>query len=265
VARALQIPILMYHSVSDACAPRFRRFAVRPATFEAQMRYLSEQGFTTLTISDLIEAMSGRVAMPRKPVVVTFDDGFADFYEAALPVLQQYGQTATLYVVSGAVGKTSTWLDSIGGGARPMVSWSNLIEIQKCGIEIGAHTVTHAALDLLPTAAVKDEIANSKRMLEDGLGRPVVSFAYPFGYQNATVRDVVKAEGYSSACAVQYRMCVPHDDPFALPRHIALDGWDNKTFAAVLEGRPQRFPNFLDRTRSHAWRAARRAVGSFYP
>jgi peptidoglycan/xylan/chitin deacetylase (PgdA/CDA1 family) len=229
------------------------------------MRYLSEQGFQTLTVSGLIEAMSGLVAMPRKPVVLTFDDGFADFYEAALPVLQQYGQTATLYVVSGAVGKASTWLDSIGEGARPMVNWSNLVEIQKCGIEIGAHTVTHAALDLLPAAAVKDEIVNSKRMLEDGLGRPVLSFAYPFGYQNAAARDAVKSAGYSSACAVRYKMCTLQDDWFALPRHIALDSWDSKTFAAVLEGRPQRLPNFLDRTRSHAWRAARRAVGSFYP
>jgi peptidoglycan/xylan/chitin deacetylase (PgdA/CDA1 family) len=265
VTSALQIPILMYHSVSDACAPRFRRFAIRPGTFEAQMRYLSEQGFTTLTVSGLIEAMSGRAALPRKPVVLTFDDGFADFYEAALPVLQRYGQTATLYVVSGAVGKTSTWLEGIGEGKRPMATWSNLIEIQKCGVEIGAHTVSHAALDLLPAAAARDEIANSKRMLEGGLGCPVSSFAYPFGYQNATVRGVVKAEGYSSACAVRYKMCTPQDDRFALPRHIALDSWDSKTFAAVLEGRPQRLPNFLDRTRSHAWRAARRAVGSFYP
>ena len=265
MARALQIPILMYHSVSDACAPRFRRFAVRPATFEAQMRYLSEQGFTTLTVSGLIEAMSGRAALPRKPVVLTFDDGFADFYEAALLVLRRYGQTATLYVVSGAVGKTSTWLEGIGEGKRPMATWSNLVEIQKCGVEIGAHTVSHAALDLLPAAAARDEIANSKRMLEDGLGCPVSTFAYPFGYQTAAVRDVVKAEGYSSACAVRYKMCTPQDDRFALPRHIALDSWDSKTFAAVLEGRPQRLPNFLDRTRSHAWRAARRAVGSFYP
>ena len=146
---AEQIPILMYHSIDEGCSSRFRRFTVDPSSFRAHVQYLSDNGYQTVTVSELIEAMDGRAVMPRKPVVLTFDDGFADFHEAALPILIEFGHTATLYVVSGAVGGFSAWLAGIGEGTRRMVSWSQLEEIRKSGIEIGAHTSTHAALDLL--------------------------------------------------------------------------------------------------------------------
>ena len=167
---AEQIPILMYHSIDDSCSSRFRRFAVSPRSFKAHVRYLSDSGYQTLTVSELIEAMDGRAVMPPKPVVLTFDDGFADFYEAALPILTEFGQTVTLYVVSGAVGGSSAWLSGIGEGTRRMVSWAQLDEIRRSGIEIGAHTATHAALDLLSLEEARQEIAVSKRDLEDRLG-----------------------------------------------------------------------------------------------
>ena len=131
---AEQIPILMYHSIDDSCSSRFRRFAVSPRSFKAHVRYLSDSGYQTLTVSELIEAMDGRAVMPPKPVVLTFDDGFADFYEAALPILTEFGQTVTLYVVSGAVGGSSAWLSGIGEGTRRMVSWAQLDEIRRSGI-----------------------------------------------------------------------------------------------------------------------------------
>lgn len=261
---AMQIPILMYHSIDDASAPGFRRFAVSPATFETHLRFMSENDYHTLTVSQLIEALDGRRDMPAKPVVLTFDDGFADFYESALPRLTVFDQTATLYVVSGAVGGTSTWLAGLGEGGRPMVTWSELAEIRQAGIEIGAHTVTHAALDLLPLAKAREEIATSRRDLEDRLGVAVQSFAYPFGYQNADVRGIVKNEGYSSACAVRYAMSSTDDDRYALSRHIALDSWDEESLAAVLTGRPPLLPKLYDQTRSRAWGAVRQTVRSFY-
>ena len=240
---AEQIPILMYHSIDDSCSSRFRRFAVSPRSFKAHVRYLSDSGYQTLTVSELIEAMDGRAVMPPKPVVLTFDDGFADFYEAALPILTEFGQTVTLYVVSGAVGGSSAWLSGIGEGTRRMVSWAQLDEIRRSGIEIGAHTATHAALDLLSLEEARQEIAVSKRDLQDRLGVDVSSFAYPFGYQNGAVRHIVQREGYSSACAVRYAMSSIADDRFALSRHIALDSWDRDAFAAVLQGRPPLIPN----------------------
>jgi O-antigen biosynthesis protein len=261
---AEQIPILMYHSIDDDCSPRFRRFVVSPSSFETHVRYLADNGYQTLTVSGLIEAMDGRAVMPLKPVVLTFDDGFADFHEAALPILAEFGQTATLYVVSGAVGGYSAWLSGIGEGRRQMLGWAQLDEVQRSGIEIGAHTATHAALDLLSLEDTREEIAVSKRELEDRLGTAVSSFAYPFGYQNAAVRGLVQREGYSSACAVRYAMSSRTDDRFALSRHIALDSWDRDTLGAVLQGRPPLFPNLYEQTRSRAWSVVRQSVRSFY-
>jgi peptidoglycan/xylan/chitin deacetylase (PgdA/CDA1 family) len=261
---AVQIPILMYHSISDGCAPRFRRFAVSPHAFRAHARFLSAHGFQSLTVSELVAALDGEAALPAKPVVLTFDDGFADFHEAALPILVEFGLTATLYVVSGRVGRTSSWLAGIGEGERRLVGWEQLDEISRSGIEIGAHSVTHAALDLLPLEAAKEEIAVSKRDLEDRLGTRIASFAYPFGYHNGDVRGLVEDQGYASACAVRYAMSSPADDRFALARHIALDGWDRETLSGVLAGHPPMLPNFYDQTRSSAWRAVRQSVRRFY-
>ena len=261
---AEQIPILMYHSIDEACSSRFRRFTVSPSSFKAHVRYLSDSGYQTLTVSELIEAMDGRAVMPSKPVVLTFDDGFADFHEAALPILTEFGHTVTLYVVSGAVGGFSAWLSGIGEGTRRMVSWAQLDEIRRSGIEIGAHTATHAALDLLSLDEARQEIAVSKRDLEDRLGTDVSSFAYPFGYQNGAVRQIVQREGYSSACAVRYAMSSIADDRFALSRHIALDSWDRDALGAVLQGRPPLIPNLYEQTRSRAWSAIRQSVRSFY-
>jgi O-antigen biosynthesis protein len=254
----------MYHSIDDVCSPRFRRFTVSPSSFETHVRYLADNGYQTLTVSGLIDAMDGRAVMPPKPVVLTFDDGFADFHDAALPTLIEFGQTATLYVVSGAVGGYSAWLSGIGEGRRKMLSWAQLDEVRRSGIEVGAHTATHAALDLLSLEDAKKEIAASKRELENRLSAAVSSFAYPFGYQNVAVRELVQREGYSSACAVRYAMSSRADDRFALSRHIALDSWDRDTLGAVLQGRPPLIPNLYEQTRSRAWSAVRQSVRSFY-
>jgi peptidoglycan/xylan/chitin deacetylase (PgdA/CDA1 family) len=261
---AVRIPILMHHSIDERCSPRIRRFAVSASNFTAHVRFLCENGYHALTVSGLIDALDGKGTLPEKPVVLTFDDGFADFYDAALPILHEFGQLATLYVVSGAVGRTSEWLSDISEGARRMLSWPQLDEIRRAGIEIGAHSVTHAALDMLCPEMARQEIATSKRDLEDHLGDEVRSFAYPFGYQNAGIRITVQEEGYSSACAVGYATSSSADDRFALSRHIALHGWDCEALAAVLAGRLPLFPNLYDKTKSRVWRIARQSVRSFY-
>jgi peptidoglycan/xylan/chitin deacetylase (PgdA/CDA1 family) len=250
----------MYHSISSTCTPRFQRFAVTPESFEAHVRCILDRGFQALTVSDLIEVASGRRGAPLKPVLLTFDDGFADFYESALPILLKYRLAATLYVVSGEIGRASSWLFGVGEGARRMLNWSELREIQRNGIEIGAHTVTHPALDLLPLSLAKQEIEKSKRDIEDGLGARVETFAYPYGYLSPAVRDMVQGAGYLSACAVRYATCTLADDRYMLPRHIALDSWKHDDLVAILDGRPALIQNLYDRARSQGWNALRRSV-----
>src|SRR5512141_2037257 len=124
-----QVPILMYHSLTERAQPRFRKFALAPALFTEQMTYLAQQGYTTLTISQYVSARKTGVALPESVVALTFDDGFADFYSEALPVLQQHGFVATLYIATAFVGNTSRFLRREDETARPMLTWSQLIEI----------------------------------------------------------------------------------------------------------------------------------------
>src|SRR5579859_4230179 len=99
----MPIPILMYHSIASDAAPRFRKFAVTPDSFASQLDYLAAHHYTPITISQLVAAMDGEIALPERPVALTFDDGFADFYTTALPALKRHGFTATLYLATGYI------------------------------------------------------------------------------------------------------------------------------------------------------------------
>jgi peptidoglycan/xylan/chitin deacetylase (PgdA/CDA1 family) len=258
-----QIPILMYHSIADHAAPKFRPFVVSPALFADHMAYLRRAGYTSLTVTQFVNAREQLERMGERIVVITFDDGFADFYSAALPVLKDCGFIATLYVATAFVGGTSNWLWREGEDQRPMLTWEQLAEISARGIECGAHSQRHPQLDLLAPATAQEEIVGSKRILEDRLGKAVLSFAYPFGYHNAAVRRQVRAAGYTSACAVAYRMSSMTDDPFMLGR-LLIDGDTSvETLDGLLTGR--RFQTLKLRylhVRSTIWQPVRRGAAA---
>jgi len=213
-----QIPILMYHSISSHASPRFRPCIVTPEAFEEQLTYLEESHHTSMTVTQFVQAMSKGSTLPPRPIILTFDDGYADFYTKALPALRRHGFTATLYVATAFVGGTSRWLRAREDSTRPMLTWSQLAEISASGIECGAHSHTHPPLDMLPLAVVHDEIVRSKELLEEHLGQQVSSFAYPFGYYSDRIQQVVQEAGYASACAVKLTMSSLHDNPYALAR-----------------------------------------------
>lgn len=213
------IPILMYHSISSFAYPQFRACIVSPTLFADQMAYLARCCYNTITVSQFAHALAcGGEGLPPQPIVLTFDDAYADFYTHALPVLQKYGFVATLYVPTNFVGSTSLWLKPVGESKRAILSWSLLAEISNCGIECGAHTHTHPYLNMLPPSVARDEIVRSKELLENYLRRPITSFAYPYGYYNTRVRAIVRAAGFTSACAIRLTTSSLDDDPFALAR-----------------------------------------------
>jgi len=129
------VPILLYHSITDDATPRYRRWTVSPAMFAAQLAYLHEHHYTPITVSQLVHAFSDTTQLPSRPIVLTFDDGLADFYTNALPILAKHHFRATLYITTGYVGGTSRWLAALGEGERPMLQWSQLSEIDAAGIE----------------------------------------------------------------------------------------------------------------------------------
>ncbi len=258
------VPILMYHSISTQATSRFRQFAVPQGQFAEHMFYLYEHAYTPISVTRLVQALfsgnTASTALPERPIIITFDDGFADFYTGALPVLKQYGFTATLYIATAFVNGTSRWLQREGEAKRPMVSWDQVTEISAQGIECGAHSHHHLQLDTLPQGVAREEIVQSKRILEDHLGLEISSFAYPFGYSSPMVRQLVRDAGFTSACAVKHALSSATSDPFALARLMVHADTSVNVFATLLNsGRSASLlTTMYQRARTPVWQIARR-------
>ncbi|WP_457796810.1 polysaccharide deacetylase family protein [Methylocystis sp. S23] len=252
----MSVPILVYHSVADRAPAGFAPFAVSPRRFDEQLRFLRGEGYGTLTVSELARIRRGGGEAPARTVVLTFDDGFADFHARALPALAKHGFTATLYVVSGAVGAKSAWIEG-AAGRTPMLDWAQLAETARAGVEIGGHGVSHAALDMLSRDEAEAEIFCCKATLEAHLGKRVESFAYPYGLYSRETRRLVAEAGYVSACAVRYANSPRDDDLFALRRQIVRADASLADFAATLRGAAPR--RHVDRVRSAGWKFLRSA------
>ena len=257
-APAGPVPVLMYHSIATRSAARFRRFTVGPGEFADQMGYLHAAGYRTVTAADLAaHRLTGR-PLPGLPVVLTFDDGFTDFADAALPVLRAHGFDATLFVPTGYVGSTAGFLRDCGEERRPVLSWSQLRDVAAEGVEVASHSHTHPQLDRVPAAVARYELRRSKCLLEDNLGREVAGFGYPFGYWNRAARAAVAAAGFRYGCAVAELVTVPGDDIRTLPRMTVNAGIGVPGLARLLQaGTGQRRAAGAKRI---AWQALRRGV-----
>lgn len=257
----ISVPILLYHSVAHTSAPRFKKWTIHPDLFAAQMQYLHDQRYTPLTVTHWAWLMEQRSYLPEHPIVISFDDGYADFLDYALPILQQYGFEATLYVVTKYVGQSSTWLHGQGAGDRSMLTWVQLAEVSAAGIECGAHSHTHVQLDAVPLPEAREEIARSKRELEQHLNQPVETFAYPYGYHTVRVRELVQEAGFTSACAVKHALSTMDDDRLALSRIIIAADTSVDRFANLLAGRNLRVAPTEEQVWTKGWRVIRRLRG----
>jgi peptidoglycan/xylan/chitin deacetylase (PgdA/CDA1 family) len=255
----VRVPILLYHSVAEECSPRFRPWTVRPRRFRAHMEHLAREGYEALTLSQLEDrARRGGRAMPPRPVVITFDDGFADFHSTALPVLESLHLASTLYVPTRYLGGTAGWLAREREQDRRLLDREQLREVVQRGVEVGAHSHTHPRLDELGAAAARAEIALCKDILEQELQRPVTSFAYPHGCYSRRVREQVIEAGYTSATAVRHAMSSTDDDVFALARIMVLADTSTEDLDRLLSGAGIPQAPYRPRARTVVWRAARR-------
>lgn len=254
VDSADQVPVLMFHSVARHATARFREFVVEPAAFVDHVDALVDAGYEPVTVSDHVARPS--IGDPRR-VVLTFDDAFDDFHSTVLPVLAGLGVPATLYVPTGYVGGTSRWLGAEGEADRPTMSWGAVAEAASAGVEMGSHSVTHPQLDRVPRSRVRAEVRDSKRELEDRLQREVTTFAYPFGYHDATVRAEVREAGYRSACAVG-DLASTTADPLVLHRWTVRHGLDPTDLLRLLERRNSPATVLRSAARASASRTMRR-------
>jgi peptidoglycan/xylan/chitin deacetylase (PgdA/CDA1 family) len=252
-------PVLMYHGVSPERSRRFRRFVQTPEGFEEQMTYLADNDFRVCSVSEFVaRRRPGRSEETGRLVALTFDDAFRELLMYAVPILDRFDFGATIYVPTAYIGASSRWLEGVGEGDRPVLRAGELRELSSAGIECGAHSHTHAALDVLPVDAARAEVELSKQILEEVLGREVRTYAYPFGYASSTVRSLVAGAGYKSACRVNYGMSPENEDVYALSRLPVAAGCRLETFVALVSGQASLR---RERARARAWRPVRREIG----
>jgi peptidoglycan/xylan/chitin deacetylase (PgdA/CDA1 family) len=192
----VRVPILMYHYVrvvTDRSDRMGFALSVTPSDFADQMEWLAHNGFHTITLEDLNAYLGGERGLPARPVILTFDDGYADFYTTALPILRSHDFTAVAYVVSGFIGRSG------------YMTAAQVEAADRAGIEIGSHTVDHANLTTQSSINLSYQLSASKQALEQLLGHPVLSFCYPSGRFNARVVAAVRAAGYRDATTTMFR------------------------------------------------------------
>ncbi|GAA2748155.1 MULTISPECIES: polysaccharide deacetylase family protein [Kitasatospora] len=257
------VPVFLYHSVSTDPPSWIAPFTVTPNTFSAQLAQIAASGLTIIPLRQLVSALRGGPPVPDRSCVLTFDDGFADFYWTVAPVLSEKGLPATLYVTTGAIHPPG---GPPSGSALPpaqMLNWRQVTTLDALGVEIGGHTRTHPQLDTLPAARLHDEIVDSKKQLEDAVSHQIHSFAYPHGYSSAAVRRKVAEAGYSSAAAVRNALSSPADEPLRIARLMVMADTSAERFAEWTRGRGAPAAPMPESVRTRAWRMYRRARAAF--
>jgi peptidoglycan/xylan/chitin deacetylase (PgdA/CDA1 family) len=219
------VPILVYHEVSPEPHPAFRRYTVTVRGFARQMRWLAARGYQTIDMDALVRARTGGTALPPRPVLISFDDGFQGSADHAVPLLEAQGFTAVFYLVTGLMGHTSRWMAE-AGVELPLMSWDKARALANAGFQCGVHTLTHPRLTGLEPQRRRAELSEARRRLESELGRPAVHFAYPFGAYDPTVRASVAEAGFLTACSTRAGLSGADDDLLAL-RRVTVYGHDS--------------------------------------
>lgn len=209
------ITILSYHSIDEhttGISVALRRFADQMATLAAEQ-------CPTFTMGQVAAHISDRRPFPPRAVAITFDDGFASVATLAKPILAHFSLTATVYVITGMIGRRTAW--RTGGRpipSLPLADWSAIRALSDGGFEIGAHTATHPFLTRCGPAQLTDELVESREVLTRALGMPVQAFAYPQGDYDDVVAKAVGDAGYTTAVTLDQGRALPTTDPLRIPR-----------------------------------------------
>jgi peptidoglycan/xylan/chitin deacetylase (PgdA/CDA1 family) len=212
-------PILLYHHVSDA--GNGNRYYVTLDDFRAQMEALRDWGYTTITVSDLVDVLVNGGELPNRPVVITFDDGNVDVYQYAFPIMHEMGFVGTTYIVANRL------------ASNLYVNAEQLQELANDGWEIGSHSMSHPDLTL-DYSIVRFEVLQSRLTLEDATGEPINTFAYPYGKTDEFITDKVSEYGYQAAMGLGSSWEHTLGTLFYLSRIEVQGGYSLSTFAAIL-------------------------------
>lgn len=236
------IAILMYHQIdaSPARGTPMRGLTVTPAGFGRQMRLLSLLGYRGISMAELEPYLSGQAE--GKVVGITFDDGYRNNLEHALPVLLQHGFTATCYAVSKPHEGRNAWDDAIGAPTKPLFTPSDMRTWVNAGMDLGCHTRHHVDLTQTRDDLAQDEIAGARKELEDTSGHEVRHFCYPYGHYEARHCTMVQEAGFTTATTTQRGRVHAGDDWMQLRRVLIAHGNQLPLFwAKALHGYEDRY------------------------
>ena len=200
------VPVLNYHQVEQKNG---NPLTLWPDQFEAQMAYLADEGYTTITIDEMMDALENGAPLPEKPVIITFDDGYADNYEYAYPILKKYGFKATIFLIYDFTNAYPNYL-----------TWEQIDEMKQSGlIRFESHTMTHANLAELDSAdELRHEIADSHDLLSEKIGYDMHYIAYPGGRVNPEIEEITRAAGYRGGFTVHYGLSTPTEGRYQMDR-----------------------------------------------
>jgi peptidoglycan/xylan/chitin deacetylase (PgdA/CDA1 family) len=213
------VPILTYHKLGPRPpGVRLKGLYVSEKLFARQLAELRAAGFKAASVDG---ALTNESPASSRPIVLTFDDGFCNVMRHGLPLLAENRFHAIEFLVADLIGKTNEWEQREGEASEPLMDAAQVREWLAAGHEIGSHTRTHPHLTRLSAAEAREEISASKKKLEDLFGRPIHHFCYPYGDWNETVRNLVMAAGYRTACTTVAGVNVPGQSPYTLKRFTA--------------------------------------------
>jgi peptidoglycan/xylan/chitin deacetylase (PgdA/CDA1 family) len=203
------VPIIMYHSVNP-CAVAENRIAVSVEGFECQMRFLKNNRYNVISLESLAALIKDKKKIPPQTLAITFDDGYKDNYTYAFPILKKYNLCATIFIIVNEVGRPQA----------DRLSWDEIKIMRDSGIiAFGSHALgPEPLINIKSAGAIRKEIFDSKRILEEKLAKEVSAFSYPEGRFNDKIKKLVIDAGYKLAVATNPGKNFPNDDIFALKR-----------------------------------------------
>lgn len=223
-----KIKVLMYHRIvdSESLSRGYPELCTHVYEFRQHLMLLEKWGFTPITFEDYHLFKADELNLPKKPVIITFDDGYVDTFNNAFPVLNEFGMKAVVFAMGNRQLSTNSWDQDSGFPPGELINDQQILELHAAGFEIGSHTMNHPKLPLLPRDQAWEEISRSRMVLEILLNAPVRSFAFPYGLVNDLAKQMVYDAGYAVACGVYSGPPTFGTDPFEI-RRLPVDGCTN--------------------------------------
>jgi glycosyltransferase involved in cell wall biosynthesis/peptidoglycan/xylan/chitin deacetylase (PgdA/CDA1 family) len=237
--RTRRVPVLTYHSIAESGPEALRTWRVHPEMFKAQIRLLRSHGFYSITSEQLYEHRTSGRHFPGRPILISFDDAYADFAETAWPILRDHDFSAEVFVVTDRVGQTAIWDAEFGDPAR-LMDWPTIERLHAEGVRFGSHLASHTPASNLSSLELLREAVQSRALLEEHLGAPVRSIAAPYGAMDQRYNQILRLAGYDVGFSCVSGIAEPQHNRHALPRLEVNGAWELSDFADALGLEPNR-------------------------